>query len=521
MKNEKLVIRNATMADVKAILDLTEKVYSGMPPYPLDMIRGQINHYSEGHFVAQLGDKIVGYSAAIRVPGEKALKKHTWKEITGGGYGTTHEADGDWLYGYEVCVDQEIRGYRIGQRFYDARKKLTKYLRLRGIVFAGRMPNLKKKIKDVKTPENYIELVKEKKIKDPVLGFQLRNGFEVIGLIKDYLPLDEASLGYAAHLVWRNPEFSDEQNIVGKVVKGQKKRSTDGHVTSVRVATVQYGQRKIDSFDQFKKIVEYYVDIVSDYKSDFVLFPELFTLQLLSIDNEPVPPHIAIERMTEYTEPLKVFFRDMAMKYNVNIIAGSHPTRHEGSIQNIAYVFLRDGTIHAQAKIHPTPNEKYWWNIEGGNKLSAIETDCGTIGVLICYDSEFPELTRHLVNQGIKILFVPFLTDERQGYWRVRYCSHARTIENQIYAVMSGSVGNLPNVQNIDIHYSQSCILTPCDFPFARDGIAADTTPNVETVAFADLRLDNLVEARNTGTVQNLKNRRHDLYSVVWHGPKE
>ncbi len=119
------------------------------------------------------------------------------------------------------------------------------------------------------------------------------------------------------------------------------------------------------------------------------------------------------------------------------------------------------------------------------------------------------------------MLFVPFLTDERQGYWRVRYCSHARTIENQIYVVMSGSVGNLPNVQNIDIHYSQSCILTPCDFPFARDGIAADTTPNVETVAFADLRLDNLVEARNSGTVQNLKNRRHDLYSVVWHGPKD
>ncbi len=275
MKQEKLIIRNATTADVKAILDLTEKVYSGMPPYPLDMLRGQINHYPQGHFVAQLGEKIVGYSAAIRVPGEKALKNHTWKEITGGGYGTTHEVDGDWLYGYEVCVDQEIRGYRIGQRFYDARKNLAKYLRLRGIVFAGRLPNLKKRLKDVGSPENYIEQVKNKKIKDPVLGFQLRNGFEVIGLIKNYLPLDEASLGYAAHLVWKNPEFQDEQAIEGKRVKGKKNRSTDGHITSVRVATVQYGQRRISSFEEFKKIVEYYVDVVSDYKCDFVLFPEL------------------------------------------------------------------------------------------------------------------------------------------------------------------------------------------------------------------------------------------------------
>jgi predicted amidohydrolase len=68
----------------------------------------------------------------------------------------------------------------------------------------------------------------------------------------------------------------------------------------------------------------------------------------------------------------------------------------------------------------------------------------------------------------------------------------------------------------MDIQYAQSCILTPCDFPFARDGIAADTTPNVETVAFADLRLEALREARNEGTVQNLKDRRHDLYTTVW-----
>lgn len=109
------------------------------------------------------------------------------------------------------------------------------------------------------------------------------------------------------------------------------------------------------------------------------------------------------------------------------------------------------------------------------------------------------------------------MTDERQSYLRVRYCCQARAVENQIYVVMSGNVGNLPRVSNMDIQYAQSCILTPCDFPFSRDGIAADTTPNVETVAFADLRLDSLLEARNNGTVQNLKDRRHDLYSVKWN----
>jgi predicted amidohydrolase len=91
-------------------------------------------------------------------------------------------------------------------------------------------------------------------------------------------------------------------------------------------------------------------------------------------------------------------------------------------------------------------------------------------------------------------------------------------VENQIYVVMSGNVGNLPNVANMDIQYAQSCILTPCDFPFARDGIAADTTANAETVAIADLRPETLIMARNNGTVRNLRDRRHDLYNVTWRG---
>ena len=228
-------------------------------------------------------------------------------------------------------------------------------------------------------------------------------------------------------------------------------------------------------------------------------------------------PAESIEALTKYTPRFKEEMRELALRNNINIIGGSHPTRvANGRVENIAYIFLRDGSMYEQPKIHPTPNEVYWWNIEGGSDLQAIQTDCGPIGVLICYDAEFPELSRHLTDQGIQILFVPFCTDERQSYLRVRYCCQARAVENQIYVVMSGNVGNLPNVHNMDIHYAQSGILTPCDFPFARDGIAADTTPNVETVAIADLRIETLVMARNNGTVRNLRDRRHDLYSVNW-----
>lgn len=510
MKNKKLIVRTADFKDVMEILDLTNRVYKDMPGYTEEMIRGQLTHFPEGHLVAEMNGKVVGYSASLRIDGKKVLKKHTWKEATGGGFGSTHDPTGDYLYGYETCVDPKFRRHRIGQRFYNMRRDLVKYDRLKGIVFGGRIPNFYKKKNKVKDVFDYVAQVIDKKIVDPTLSFQIRNGFEILGVIDQYIPSDRESGGHAVHLLWRNSEVTEAAEE-GKKQKGPRRPN------SVRVVSVQYQQRGIKSFEEFAQMVEYFVDVTADYKSDFALFPELFTMQLLSIENEQIHPSKAIEKMTEYTERIKELFQGLSIKYNVNIIAGSHPTLVEGKVRNVSYICLRDGTIHEQAKIHPTPDERYWWNIEGGDSVKVIQTDCGPIGVLVCYDSEFPELSRHLVNQGMQILFVPFLTDNRQGYCRVKYCCQARAVENQIYVAMAGNVGNLPRVHNMDIQYAQSCILTPCDYPFARDGIAADTSPNVEMVAIADLRMDLLKEARVSGAVQNLKDRRHDLYSVKWH----
>ncbi len=508
----KLIVRNATPSDVKEIREMSSKVYPELLTLSEDMIRGQINNFPEGQFVAVYEGKIVGYCATFMISGEIALRPHTWKEITGGGFASRHDPDGDYLYGMEVCVDPDYRGLRIGQRLYNERKKLCKHFRLKGIVFGGRIPGLSKKISRVKSPENYMEMVKEKKIRDPVLSFQLRNGFEIVGILKEYLPVDRESLGYSVHLLWRNPDI--QYDLV------PKKHTHSGHLQkTVRVASVQYQLRKVNSFKEFCKYVEYFVDVVADYQADFVAFPEMITLQLLSIENKTLTPVQSIEALTHYTGRIKKFMNDLSVKYNINIIGGSHPTKNEdGEVQNISYIFLRDGSVYQQPKIHPTPNEKYWWHIQGGKQLSTIMTDCGPIGVLICYDCEFPELARYLIDQGAQIIFVPFCTDERKSYLRVRYCAQARAVENQCYVVMAGNVGNLPGVENMDIQYAQSCILTPCDFQFSRDGVAADTTPNVEMVAIADLWTESLNSARNTGTVQNLKDRRFDLYSISWHG---
>ena len=217
----KLIIRNATLKDASAIQKLSCKVYIDVPPYSTAVIKGQINNYPEGQFVAEYQGKIVGYCSTIRIPGEKALAPHTWREITAGGYGTTHDPNGDFLYGMEVFVDENYRGLRIGERLYNARKNLCVHFRMKGIAFGGRLPLLHKRIKKVGSAQKYIEAVEKKEIRDPVLNFQLRREFEIIGVLDNYLPSDKESLGYASHMVWRNPEMSQRTEVsTTKSVRG-------------------------------------------------------------------------------------------------------------------------------------------------------------------------------------------------------------------------------------------------------------------------------------------------------------
>ena len=248
---------------------------------------------------------------------------------------------------------------------------------------------------------------------------------------------------------------------------------------------------------------------------DFLLFPEMITNQLQML----VPaerPALRARRLTEFTDRYVDFFTRMALKHNVNIIGGSHLTVETDNLYNIAYLFRRDGSVGKQYKLHITPSEAHWWGVAGGDAVQVFDTDRGRIAILICYDVEFPEAARIATAKGANILFVPFNTDIRSGYLRVRSCAQARCIENGLYAVLSGPVGNLPFVEGADIHYAQSCILTPCDLPFARDGVAEEATPNVETMVVHELDLEVLRRHRRTGTVRTWLDRRTDLYKVTW-----
>ncbi len=292
-------------------------------------------------------------------------------------------------------------------------------------------------------------------------------------------------------------------------------RRLPGHI---HVATVQFQMRKITKIEEFEEQIEYFVDVASVYKADFVKLPEFFTTQILSLETEKRPPHESTMKITEYTDRSKAFMTKLAVSYNINIIGGSHITMaDDAELRNTCSVFLRDGAVYTQDKLHPIPSEREWWNIKGGDRAAIIPTDCGPIGVMICYDNEFPELARCLADQGALMMFVPSCTDERRGYMRGRDCCYAHAIENQHCMGLSGVVGNLPNVGAIDVHYAESCILTRSDFQFARNGVAAYTAPNTEAIAMADLALLNLLTSRYSGTTRNLADRR--FVSIRSAGP--
>jgi predicted amidohydrolase/GNAT superfamily N-acetyltransferase len=503
-----LEIRHATPADIAGIVDLSARVYPEEPPYTRGQVAGHVHAFPEGVFVAIYEGKIVGYAASSCIREDRVMAPHTWDEITGGGYGSQHNGHGDWLYGIEVMVDPGRRRLRIGKRLYAARERLCVDLGLKGIAFGGRMPGYRRAQKSVGSPEAYLDAVRAGQIRDSVLSFQMKAGFEPARALPRYAPDDKPSGGHAALMLWRNPYYDAEADA---------QPLTRANPDMVRVASVQLNARTIADPEEFYENIDYFTNIASEYGADFVVFPEHFTLQLLSCEDEELPPERAIERASEHTAEFVERLQKMALSRAINVIGGSHATRMEdGDIHNVAHVFLRDGTVHRQEKLHPTPDERASWNIRGGDSVDVIDTDCGPVGVLICYDAEFPEAARRLADEGARILFVPYNTDTRHGHLRVKYCCQARAVENQCYVVTSGMVGNLDNVSNLDIQYAHSAILTPCDFPFARDGIAAEASENVEMIIVADLNLASVQWARAQGSVRNLRDRRFDLYRTRW-----
>lgn len=497
-------IRNLEKRDypqVKALMDSIYKDIGGA--WPEHTIFKLIDDLPEGQICVIDHDVIIGVALAVQVNYQKFSNPHTYDDLISKKETILNNAKGDALYGLDVLIHADYRGYRLGRRLYEARKDLCRQHNLRAILAGGRIPNYHEHA-DKMTPGEYFEAVKNKRIYDPILTFQLSNDFQVTRLLKQYLPEDEKSQGYATLLEWRNIFYEPESMVI------------DTRKTQVRIGAIQWQMREVESVEELLRQVEYFIDALSSYKSDFAVFPEFFNAPLMGLSPDQRNQTEAIRFLASYTEQFKNEMSQMAVSYNINVITGSMPLVEDDVLYNVTYLCRRDGTIEIQRKLHITPHERRDWVIKGGENLRVFDTDAGRVGILICYDVEFPELSRLLAEQDMDILFVPYWTDTKNGYLRVRCCAQARAIENECYVVICGSCGNLPQVENLDVQYSQAAVFSPSDFSYPHDAVMAETTPNTEMIMFSDLDLDKLKLTRSEGSVNNLKDRRQDLYQVSW-----
>lgn len=499
---QKIELRFLKMEDYEEFKEVQQKAYHPMvDAYWKDHhVEKLLKIFPEGQVVVTVNGKIVGAAMSIVVDYDLFGDDHTYLDITGNYSFDTHDTDGDMLYGIDVFIHPDYRGLRLGRRLYEYRQELCEQLNLKGIVFGGRLPNFHKHADEL-SPKQYINKVKLKEIHDPVLNFQLSNDFHVKRVMKGYLPGDIESGEYASILQWDNIYYQ----------KPRKRPDISKGV--VRLGLVQWQMRLYKGIDGLMEQAEYFVDAVSGYRSDFALFPEFFNAPLMADYNHLSEPD-AIRELAKFTDEIRKRFIQLAISYNINIITGSMPLVEDNKLYNVGFLCKRNGECERYVKLHVTPDEGKVWGMTGGKDLKVFNTDCGKIGILVCYDSEFPELSRLLADQGMKILFVPFLTDTQNGYSRVRNCAQARAIENECYVAIAGCVGNLPKVHNMDIQFAQSVVFTPCDFPFPTNGVKAEATQNTEMILIADVDLDLLKELHHFGSVQNLRQRRLDLFEL-------
>ncbi len=503
MEIENIELAYLSLDDYQELKQAMIESYASMPDsyWHESPIRTLINRFPEGQVVIKVNNQIAGCALSIVVDYARHEDNHSYKAITGDYTFSTHTDDGDVLYGIEVFIKPQYRGLRLGRRLYDYRKELCERLNLKGVAFGGRIPNFHK-YSDQLTPKEYIQKVKMKEIHDPVLNFQISNDFHPTKVLKNYLDDDKASNGFAVLLEWDNIYY-EKQKVSASVVK-----------KIVRLGIVQWQMRRYTKEEELMQQAEYFVDSVSRYRSDFAIFPEFFNAPLLSAYND-MKEHHAIRKLAEHTESIVQKFSKLAITYNINIVTGSMPEIYEDRLYNVGYLCRRDGTVDHYEKIHVTPDESKIWGMEGGRKLSVLDTDCGKIGVLINFDVQIPELARLLAEEGMDILIVPFLTDTQNAYARIRHCAQARAIENECYVAIAGCVGNLPNVLNMDIQYAQSMVFTPCDFAFPTNGIKAEASTNSEMILIADVDIDLLRELNRQGSVRNLQDRRNkDMFEL-------
>lgn len=213
-----LTIRNLEPTDIAAAIDLQQRVYQVIPAFQAEQFESLLQHFPAGQVVAELDGRLVGIALSLVILWDDYSLHHTWAGVTNNGLFDTHDMAGRTLYGAEVCVGPEARGQGVGHALYQARRKLCRAMNLKRIIAGGRLPGYHK-VATQMPPEEYAKRVIWGDFYDPVLRFQLDEGFDYCGILHGYLPHDIDSVGNASLIVWLNRDYNAERPTLAPPVR--------------------------------------------------------------------------------------------------------------------------------------------------------------------------------------------------------------------------------------------------------------------------------------------------------------
>lgn len=494
-------------SDVPEVVECTRAAYPDYPDaeqYKARTFELQMAVFPDGQLVAVRDGTVVGYATSLIVQLDGLPHEYTYRELTGAGSFSTHDPAGDTLYGADMAVHPAARRQGVSKALYTARRKLLGRYNLRRMIAHGRIPGFADHAGQL-TAREYVDRVLAGELKDSSLGSHLAAGYRVEGVRLDVMS-DSSSLNYSTLLALDNASFDAAKRRVAASPISRP-------IRKVRVCAAQWLLRTRRSREDFEATVRFFAESADAYHCHFLVLPELFAVQLFTAFPEALKPAELMGRLADEADAYRELLSGLASELGLYIIGGSHPMRRDGKLYNVACLFTPSGRCFEQDKLHITPMERRLWGITPGERLRVFDTPLCRIGILVGYDVEFPELARLQTLAGAQVVFVPFSTDEKQAYMRVRHSAQARAVENSIFVALAGNAGNLPQRTYL-LNYARSAVLTPSDVGFPDSGVAGEADPNVETVVTADLDFAALDQHRDMGSVRVLHDRRPDIYTL-------
>lgn len=273
----------------------------------------------------------------------------------------------------------------------------------------------------------------------------------------------------------------------------------------LKVASSQYPIGQPKTLAEWEKKIALWVKNGAATGAELLVFPEYAAIEQAACFGPEIYEDLqaTLTKVAELKESRVQLHLELAAKHNVHILVGSGPTKKiDGRFVNAAQLVTPKGSVGEQEKLVMTPFE-HGWGVTAGGPVRVFATTLGTIGVAICYDSEFPLITRAMAEAGAEVLLVPSCTERVSGYHRVRTGSMARALENTIAAVQSPTVGDAPWSPAVDFNAGAAGVYVPSEHGISDTGVLAEGTLNAAEWVTASIDLARLARVRETGEMHN------------------